>query len=143
MEPKSFQNRFRSGFGRALDEDSVSKLKKERARSSGTAAAHPNRREFGPLGRGNKEGGSIVLTRLTTLSQGGSGGVSICGGRASNRCPHAQPFRNRFGTDFETILDPKMVQKSTKNRSKIDVCIRLRFLINFSIKNLFYIQAPN
>ena len=29
--PKSVQNRFRGGFGRALDEDSVSKLKKERA----------------------------------------------------------------------------------------------------------------
>ena len=29
LGPKSFQIRFRSGFGRALDEDSVSKLKKE------------------------------------------------------------------------------------------------------------------
>ena len=34
LEPKSLQNRFQSGFGRALNEDSVSKLKKERARFS-------------------------------------------------------------------------------------------------------------
>ena len=35
LEPKSLQNRFRSGFGRALDKDSVSKLKQERAGSIG------------------------------------------------------------------------------------------------------------
>ena len=45
-------------------------------------------------------------------------------------------LQNRFGTDFEAILAPKMVQKSIKNRYKIDVCIRLRFLIDFSFKNL-------
>ena len=50
--------------------------------------------------------------------------------------PHSKPFRNRFGTVFEAILAPKMVQKSTKNRSKINVCTRLRFLIDFLIKNL-------
>ena len=38
------------------------------------------------------------------------------------------------GTVFEAILAPKMIQKSTKNQSKIDVCIRLRFLINFWFK---------
>ena len=41
------------------------------------------------------------------------------------------------------ILAPKMVQKSTKNRSKIGVCIRLRFLMDFSLKILLYIKAPN
>ena len=50
---------------------------------------------------------------------------------ASKRYPHSKPFQNRFGTDFEAILVPKMVQKSIKNRSKIDVCMRLRFLIDF------------
>ena len=62
---------------------------------------------------------------------------------ASKRYPHAKPFPNRFGTDFAPILAPKIVQKSTKNRSKIGVCIRLRFLIDFSLKILLYIKAPN
>ena len=62
---------------------------------------------------------------------------------ASNRYPPAKPFLNRFGTDFEPILAPKMVQKSSKNLSKIGVCIRLRFLIDFSLKILLYIKAPN
>ena len=47
------------------------------------------------------------------------------------------------GTVFEAILAPKMIQKSTKNQSKIDVCIRLRFLINFLSKNSCYIKASN
>ena len=33
MEPKSVQNRFQSGFGRALNEGSISKLKMERSKS--------------------------------------------------------------------------------------------------------------
>ena len=33
LEPKSVQNRFQSGFGRALNEGSISKLKKERSKS--------------------------------------------------------------------------------------------------------------
>ena len=51
-ERKSVQNRFRSGFGRALDEDSFSKLKKERAASIGP----PKLEGFGAPRRGNKEG---------------------------------------------------------------------------------------
>ena len=47
MEPKSLQNRFRSGFGRALDEDSVSKLQKERAKSSAGAAPEHKLEGFG------------------------------------------------------------------------------------------------
>ena len=42
LEPKSLQNRFRSGFGRALNEDSVSKLKKERSGSIGTVQTGRN-----------------------------------------------------------------------------------------------------
>ena len=74
MEPKSLQNRFRSGFGRALNEDSVSKLKKERAKSVGGAAPEIKLEGISALGRGNKEGGSIVLTRLTTCPRTGVGG---------------------------------------------------------------------
>jgi len=74
LEPKSLQNQFRSGFRRALNEDSVSKLKKERAESVGGAAREHKLDGFGPLGRGNKEGGSIVLTRLTTCPRTGVGG---------------------------------------------------------------------
>ena len=33
-EPESFQNRSRNGFGRVLDEDSISKLKKGGAKST-------------------------------------------------------------------------------------------------------------
>ena len=57
--------------------------------------------------------------------------------------PHPKPFRDRFGAEIEAIVVPKLVQKSTKNRSKIDVCIRLRFLMDFPFKILFYIKAPN
>ena len=60
-----------------------------------------------------------------------------------NRYPHAKPFRNRFGTVIETIFDPKMVPKSTKNQSKINVCSRLRFLIDFSMENLSYSKPSN
>ena len=74
MEPKSLQNRFRSGFGRALNEDSVSKLKKERAESIGGVAEGYKLDGIWALGRGNKEGGSIVLTRLTTCPRTGVGG---------------------------------------------------------------------
>ena len=41
------------------------------------------------------------------------------------------------GTVFEAILAPKMIQKSTKNRSKIDVWIRLHFFIIFFSKICF------
>ena len=54
LEPKSLQNRFRSGFGRALDEDSVSKLKKERAKSIGGAAVGSKLDGFWVLGRGSQ-----------------------------------------------------------------------------------------
>ena len=47
LEPKSLQNRFRSGFGRALNEDSVSKLKKERSESSAGAAPEHKLEDFG------------------------------------------------------------------------------------------------
>ena len=43
LEPKSLQNRLQSCFGRALNEDSVSKLKKERAESIGRAQTSPAR----------------------------------------------------------------------------------------------------
>ena len=69
LEPKLLQNRFRSGFGRALNEDSVSKLKKDRPRSSAGAAGHHKLDGIWALGRGNMEWGSIVLTHLTTLSK--------------------------------------------------------------------------
>ena len=57
LEPKSLQDRFRSGFGRALNEDSVSKLKKERAGLSSGAAPEIKLEGISALGRGNKEGG--------------------------------------------------------------------------------------
>ena len=55
--------------------------------------------------------------------------------------PHPKPFQNRFGTDFEAILAPKMVQKWSKNQSRIDVCIRFRFLINFLSKKFMLQQS--
>ena len=70
LEPKSLQNRFRSGFGRALDEDSISKLKKGRAASS----ASPQTGGFLSLcGEGNREG-TVSFTRLTTCPRTGVGG---------------------------------------------------------------------
>ena len=53
LEAKSVQNRFRSGLGRPLNEDSISKLKKERSRSSAGAQTGG----FGGLwGEGNRRG---------------------------------------------------------------------------------------
>ena len=49
-EPKSLQNRFQSGFGRALNEDSVSKLKKERSGSSAAAVPQHKLESFGASG---------------------------------------------------------------------------------------------
>ena len=46
-------------------------------------------------------------------------------------------------SDFEAISKPKIVQTLMKNQLKIDVCIRLRFLINLCIKNLCYMKASN
>ena len=65
LEQKSIQNRSRSGFGRALDEDSDSKLKKERARFIGGAQTG----EFwGLWGEGNREGANVT-TRRNTFGQ--------------------------------------------------------------------------
>ena len=53
LEPKSLQNRFRSGFRRALNEDSVSKLQKERAElSSGVQTGRNLGSGKGEQGRG-------------------------------------------------------------------------------------------
>ena len=53
LEPKSLQNRFRSGFRRALNEDSVSKLQKERAGlSSGVQTGRNLGSGKGEQGRG-------------------------------------------------------------------------------------------
>ena len=46
-------------------------------------------------------------------------------------------------SDFEAISKPKIVQTSMKNQLKIDVCIRLRFLINLCIKNLCHMKASS
>ena len=51
--------------------------------------------------------------------------------RTYKRYPNSKPFQHSLGLDFGSILDPKMIQKSAQHRSKIDVCTRLRFLINF------------
>ena len=44
----------------------------------------------------------------------------------------SMPFQNRFGTDFEAILAPKMVEKSWKNRC----------LYSTSFFNWFFIHYP-
>ena len=54
MEPKSLQNRFQRGFGRALNEDSVSKLKKVRARSVEGVATELKHEDSGSSGEGRK-----------------------------------------------------------------------------------------
>ena len=57
--------------------------------------------------------------------------------------PLPKPFPNRFQTDFEAILAPKLVQKSTPNRSKMVIRSRLRLLIDFSFKSLSCIKPAN
>ena len=69
LEPKSFQNRFRSGFGRALEEDSVSKLKKERAKCIRWTETG---RFLGFRWEGNREG-TGSFTRLATCPRTGVG----------------------------------------------------------------------
>ena len=68
MEPKSVQNRFQSGFGRALIEASDSKPKKKRAKSVGGAPSRLKVEVFEALGEGNREGAN-GFTRLTSLGQ--------------------------------------------------------------------------
>ena len=58
------------GFGRALNEDSVSKAKKATAKSIG---GDQKCRFLDPLGERNREGAD-VFTRLTTLARQGVGG---------------------------------------------------------------------
>ena len=76
----------------------------------------------------------------------------FCFPKSTKNAPKTDPksrrsrFRAYFGKFLGPkidILAPKMVQKSTKNRSKNDVCIRLRFFINFLFKNSCYIKASN
>ena len=78
-----------------MDEDSVSKLKKERAGLSGGAAVEHKLDGIWVLGRGNKEGGSIVLTRLTTCPRTGVGGLAKTSPRLSWNAAV-----NNFGTRF-------------------------------------------
>ena len=72
IDPKSLPKRFQRVSEGALDEDSDSKLKKERSEFIAGAAAElrpsTNWRVLGPHG-GGKQGGGIVLTRLTALGQ--------------------------------------------------------------------------
>ena len=61
---------------------------------------------------------------------------------ASNTYLSPKPFLSRFGIYFEPILGSKLVPESSQNRIKINVAIRLRFLIDFSCKMLCYIKLP-
>ena len=72
LHPKSVLNQFQSGVERALNEDSALKLKKERSKSGASLKLE----DFGASGgRETGRGHTVVLTRLTTLSQGqGVGG---------------------------------------------------------------------
>ena len=62
LEPKSLQNRFRSGFGRALNGDSVSKLKQTKKRTLDAlwcTLMHFDWNCGRAVFRGNKEGGQM------------------------------------------------------------------------------------
>ena len=87
LEPKSVQNRFRSGLGRALHEDSDLKLKKER---SGLNGSPQTGRFWGLCGEGNREG-TVSFTRLATCPRTGVGGFLQEADRATvngSRQPH-------------------------------------------------------
>ena len=95
MESKSLQNRFRSGFGRALNEDSVSKLKEER---SASVRGDQTGRILGS-GKGEPGRGLNCPHTLTTLSKdkGSADFVQNCQTIREN-APNAIPERAQVGS---------------------------------------------
>ena len=71
LDLKSVQNRFQSGSGTMLNDDTVSKLKKKRAASVGRALTRLKVEVLAALGEGNREGAD-GFTRLTSLANKGS-----------------------------------------------------------------------
>ena len=75
LDPKSLQKLFQSGLGMALNRDSVSNVKEERARSVEGAAAElrgSTKLRILEAWEGNREG-AVGFTRLTTLQSGVGG----------------------------------------------------------------------
>ena len=88
-----------------MNEDGDSKLQKERAESIGGAADEIKLDGIWALGRGNKEGGSIVLTRLTTCPRTGVGGFFYRALGALER------FTARFGREMATLSNDRLMRQ--------------------------------
>ena len=85
LEPKSVQNRFQSGFGRALIEDSDSKPKKDKVKSVLGAMAEHKQEDFAPSGGGKQGGGKWLHTPdVPWTSQGVGGSPRSVGFKTSN-----------------------------------------------------------
>ena len=74
LESKSVQNQAQNGFGRALDEDIVSKLQEDTAKFIWTAQARFKIESFGASGGGKQGGGKWLHTPDVPWTSQGVGG---------------------------------------------------------------------
>ena len=102
MESKSLQSKSQNGFGRTLDEDIVSKVKKKKAESVGGPPGRLKVEVCEALGGGKQGGGKWLHTPDVPWTSQGVGGYCVTSS--------IQPRDTNQAVHFRSVVVPPLTQ---------------------------------